>query len=68
MRPGLDGAVLVIHDYEASLAARPDGTTPSPVAGDDAADVRWVSAAEADAIDTRGELTGGLLSALRSWR
>ena len=65
---GLDGAVIVIRDYEAYLAARPDGTTPSPVAGDDAADVRWVGEAEAAAMDSRGELTGGLLTALRSWR
>ena len=67
-RPALDGAVIVIRDYEAYLAARPDGTAPSPVAGDDAADVRWVSEAEAAAMDSRGELTGGLLTALRSWR
>lgn len=67
-RPGLDGAVIVIRDYEAYLAVDANGRTPGPVAGDDAADVRWVSEAEADAMDTRGELTGGLLAALRSWR
>jgi ADP-ribose pyrophosphatase YjhB (NUDIX family) len=63
-RPGLAGATIVIRDYEAFVAA---DSTARPTAGDDAADVRWVSDAEADAMQARGELTAGLLAALRSW-
>jgi 8-oxo-dGTP diphosphatase len=66
--PGLAGAVVVIRDYEAFVAAGPPGTRgPAAAAGDDAADVRWVSDGEADAMEARGEITGGLLAALRSW-
>ena len=63
-RPGLAGATIVIRDYEAAVAI---GSAATPIAGDDAADVRWVSDAEADAMQARGEVTGGLLAALRSW-
>jgi ADP-ribose pyrophosphatase YjhB (NUDIX family) len=63
-RPGLAGSVLVIRDY---LAAVPPGLAPTARAGDDAAAVRWVTGAEAGAMDDRGELTSGLLAALRSW-
>lgn len=59
--PGLAGAVVEIRDYLAEL--RP----VSPVAGDDAAAVRWVTPAEADQMEASGQLTAGLLAALRSW-
>ena len=36
-------------------------------AGDDADDARWVTSAEAIALDDGGQLTPGLLAALRSW-
>ncbi len=71
--PGLAGAVVVIRDYEAFVVSGPrrDPTVtagaPVATAGDDAADVRWVTDAEADAMEARGEVTGGLLAALRSW-
>jgi 8-oxo-dGTP diphosphatase len=67
--PGLAGSVVVIRDYEAFVALRPPGAEPATAtAGDDAADVRWVSDTEADAMQARGEITAGLLAALRSWR
>jgi 8-oxo-dGTP diphosphatase len=67
--PGLAGSVVVIRDYEAFVAPIPPGAeTATATAGDDADDVRWVSDAEADAMQARGEITGGLLAALRSWR
>lgn len=59
-----DGAEMVVRDY---LAAVVPGSAVAPVAADDAADVRWVTDAEADAMDARGEITPGLLPALRSW-
>jgi hypothetical protein len=37
------------------------------VAGDDAADERWVPAAQVALMDARGELTSGLAGALTSW-
>jgi 8-oxo-dGTP diphosphatase len=70
---GLAGTVVVIRDYEAFVTAGPPGaamaTAGAPVAtaGDDAADVRWVTDAEADAMEARGEVTRGLLATLRSW-
>ncbi len=60
--PG-DGVVIEVRDY---LAAPAPGAGPAR-AGDDAAAVRWVSDAEADEMQARGELTPGLLAALRSW-
>jgi 8-oxo-dGTP diphosphatase len=63
--PGQAGATVVVRDYLAVLAAGSAGLLA--VAGDDAADVRWVTDTEAAAMDTRGELTSGLLSTLRSW-
>jgi 8-oxo-dGTP diphosphatase len=72
--PGLAGSIVVIRDYEAFVAPHRPGARPAlaghatPTAGDDAADVRWVSDAEADAMQARGEVTDGLLAALRSWR
>ncbi|HXZ65807.1 MAG TPA: NUDIX domain-containing protein [Streptosporangiaceae bacterium] len=62
--PGLAGAVVDIRDYRAYLVP---GVAMTLAAGDDAADARWVSDAEAAAMDTRGELTRGLLAALRAW-
>jgi 8-oxo-dGTP diphosphatase len=61
---GLGGAVVDIRDYRAFLVP---GSATVPHAGDDAADVRWVSASEAAAMDERGEVTTGLLAALRAW-
>ena len=61
--PGLDGAIVDIRDYRAFLAPG----FAEVAAGDDAADVRWVSDAEATAMDERGEVTSGLLATLRGW-
>jgi len=63
--PGLAGTRVIVRDYLAELAGGSAGQ--AAVAGDDAADVRWVSSAEADAMEARGELTTGLLRTLRSW-
>jgi 8-oxo-dGTP diphosphatase len=63
--PGLDGAIVDIRDYRAFLA--PGSAAGLASAGDDAADVRWVSDAEATAMDERGEVTSGLLTTLRAW-
>ena len=60
-RPGLAGTILVIRDYHAVI------TGGELEAGDDAADVRWVTPEEAAGLDRDGKLTGGLLTALRSW-
>jgi 8-oxo-dGTP diphosphatase len=53
--------VVDIRDYLAEV------TGGSVAAGDDAADARWVPPAVAAAMDADGQLTGGLLTALRSW-
>jgi 8-oxo-dGTP diphosphatase len=63
-RPGLGGAVVDIRDY---LAFVPPGAAGLATAGDDAAAVRWVTDAEAEAMEARGALTDGLLAALRAW-
>jgi 8-oxo-dGTP diphosphatase len=63
--PGHDGAVIEVRDYLVTLP--PDAAPALAEAGDDAAAVRWVSEADADAMEARGELTAGLLAALRSW-
>lgn len=60
-RPGLAGAVVDIRDYRAQV------TGGELQAGDDAAGARWVTAAEAAALDAAGQLTGELLTTLRSW-
>jgi len=60
-RPGLAGAVIEIRDYQVFV------TGGELRAGDDAADVRWVTAAEAAELDAAGQLTGELLATLRSW-
>jgi 8-oxo-dGTP diphosphatase len=62
--PGLAGAVVDIRDYRAYLVG---ACAPTPTAGDDAADVRWVTDAEAASMDERGEVTRGLLAALGAW-
>jgi 8-oxo-dGTP diphosphatase len=60
-RPGLAGAVVDIRDYEAFV------TGGALAAGDDATDARWVTPDEAAAMDAAGQITAGLLDALRSW-
>jgi ADP-ribose pyrophosphatase YjhB (NUDIX family) len=62
--PGLDGAIVDIQDYYAFLVP---GSARVASAGDDAADVRWVSEEHATAMDERGEVTRGLLTTLRAW-
>jgi 8-oxo-dGTP diphosphatase len=56
-RESLGGAVIDIRDYAATVTG---GTLR---AGDDAADARWVAAAEL----ARMEVTGGLIEALTEW-
>lgn len=56
-RPGLNGAVVDIRDYAATVT----GGTLRP--GDDAADVRWVTPAELESLD----ITEGLIDALTGW-
>jgi ADP-ribose pyrophosphatase YjhB (NUDIX family) len=60
-RPGRPGSVYEIRDYAALV------TGGVLVAGDDAADARWVTPAQAGALDAAGTLTDGLVAALRSW-
>ncbi len=57
VRPGLDGTVFDIHDYECSV------TGGELAAGDDAADVRWVTPTGLAALP----VTPGLLDALTAW-
>jgi ADP-ribose pyrophosphatase YjhB (NUDIX family) len=56
-RPGLDGAVIDIRDYAATVTG---GTLR---AGDDAADARWVAPGELQSLD----ITEGLIDALTDW-
>ena len=56
-RPGLDGAVIDIRDYAATV------TGGILAAGDDAADARWVSQADLAVLP----LTSGLAEALTGW-
>ena len=56
-RPFLDGAVIDIRDYAATVT----GGTLRP--GDDAADARWVAPAELESLD----ITEGLIDALTDW-
>ncbi len=56
-RPGLDGAVIDIRDYAATVI----GGTLRP--GDDAADARWVGVGDLDSL----EVTEGLTEALTTW-
>lgn len=57
-RPGPGGVTYDIRDYACSVAV-----PTSPVAGDDADEVRWVTRAELAALD----LVDGLWDALQSW-
>jgi 8-oxo-dGTP diphosphatase len=57
-RPGPGGSIIDIRDYAATVTG---GTL---AAGDDAADARWVTAADVP----RLPLTSGLADALASWR
>ena len=56
-RPVLDGAVIDIRDYAVAVT----GGTLRP--GDDAADARWVAAADLNSL----EITEGLIEALTNW-
>jgi len=60
-RPGRPGSVFEIRDYAALV------TGGRLAAGDDAADARWVTPAQALALDAAGQLTDGLVASLRSW-
>ena len=60
-RPAPTGGTYEIRDFLAALVA---GAAPEPVAGDDAAAVRW--AARADLEDL--PLVAGLLEALAAWQ
>ena len=57
-RPGPAGLTYDIRDYACSLAV-----TTSPVAGDDATEVRWVSRVDLKHLD----LVDGLWDALAEW-
>ena len=57
-RAAPDGSTYDIRDFRAYV----DGS-PEPVAGDDAADARWVSLAELEALPT----SPGLVDALTAW-
>jgi 8-oxo-dGTP diphosphatase len=57
-RPGPLGVTYDIRDYACSLAV-----ATTPVAGDDATEVRWVSRVELKSLD----LVDGLWDALREW-
>ena len=56
-RPFLNGAVIDIRDYAVTVT----GGTLHP--GDDAADARWVAAADLNSL----EITEGLIAALTGW-
>src|SRR5471030_2688526 len=57
-RPGAAGVTYDIRDYACSLAVH-----TTPVAGDDASDVRWVSRVELKSLD----LVDGLWDSLHDW-
>jgi 8-oxo-dGTP diphosphatase len=56
-RPGLNGAVIDIRDYAATIAGG------ALRAGDDAADARWVDIGDLGSLPT----TDGLIEALTDW-
>ena len=56
-RPGLDGDVIDISDYEATII------TGKLTPGDDAADARWVDTADLESMP----ITDGLVAALTDW-
>jgi len=57
-RPGPDATIFDIRDYACALSV-----ATTPVAGDDAAEVRWVSRSELRQL----EVTEGLWEALAEW-
>jgi 8-oxo-dGTP diphosphatase len=62
LRPGGPGRLgYMIRDYTAEVTG---GTL---AAGDDADDAQWAAPARLADMEAAGELTGGLLLALRSW-
>ena len=61
LRDGAEGEIYDIRDYACAVLG-PDVPT-SPVAGDDADEVRWVTRAELKELD----LTDGLWDALHEW-
>ena len=61
LRDGVAGEIYDIRDYACAVLG-PDVPT-SPVPGDDAAEVRWVTRVELKALD----LTEGLWDALHEW-
>jgi ADP-ribose pyrophosphatase YjhB (NUDIX family) len=58
--PGVGDVVYAVTDYSGRVTAT---DAHPPTAGDDAADARWVSRDEFDALDT----SPGLAEALASW-
>ena len=58
------GGIYVIDDH---LCTPIDAGQPV-VAGDDAADARWFSRREIEALDADGLMAPGVLDALRAWR
>jgi len=56
-RPGLDGAIIDIRDYAATVIG---GTLQ---AGDDAADARWIAPGDLNSL----AITDGLVEALTGW-
>jgi ADP-ribose pyrophosphatase YjhB (NUDIX family) len=60
-RSGGPQAIIEIRDYKAVVVGG------EIAAGDDAADACWTSPADVVALDASGQLTQGLLTALRSW-
>lgn len=62
-RDGPGGSLYVISDYLCTVDARDIADGANPVAGDDAADVRWCTSEQVRQLP----LSGGLLKALTSW-
>ncbi len=60
-RTGPGGAVIEIRDYRATVSGG------ALRAGDDAADARWAGPGELAELESSGQLTPGLIAALRSW-
>jgi 8-oxo-dGTP diphosphatase len=60
-RAAAAATVIEIRDYMAVVISG------ALAAGDDAADARWMPPAEVAALDASGQLTPGLVTALRSW-
>jgi 8-oxo-dGTP diphosphatase len=61
--PGLGDQVYAVTDFSATVAGVDDEHEPQAQAGDDAADVRWVTRAELQALPT----SPGLVDTLQSW-